>query len=248
MFLTRIPCPNETSHGADALAKSVGWWPIVGWLLGSTGGAAVVAARLVMPPEAAAVVGVAIMALLTGCLHEDAFADLCDGFGGFTPERRLEIMRDSRVGSYGVMGLVLITALRIELIASMHPLSLIFSLGAAMAVARWTAVLLLKIGKGPTDPASLAAPFSKWISWPGVLWSTGALLPLMVLGPVPSLALVGSAALIAMLGAWFFKGFTGGVTGDCAGATILFTEVVCLALLNHITVTIHIAALTSIRL
>ncbi len=129
MFLTRIPCPNETSHGADALAKSVGWWPIVGWLLGSTGGAAVVAARLVMPPEAAAVVGVAIMALLTGCLHEDAFADLCDGFGGFTPERRLEIMRDSRVGSYGVMGLVLITALRIELIASMHPLSLIFSLG-----------------------------------------------------------------------------------------------------------------------
>ncbi len=233
MFLTRFPVPSGTQHGAFALAKSVRWWPLVGWLLGMLTGLMIVAARYIMPPLAASFGGIAGAALMTGCLHEDAFADLCDGFGGWTPARRLEIMRDSRVGSYGVMGLILVTGLRASLITAMNPFALVFSCAAAMAYARWTAVLLLKIGDAPTDANSLAAPFSNSISWFDLLLGAVLLLPTMIVAPSAILELLVAAVLIATVSARFFAGFTGGITGDCAGAVILICEIIGLLLLRH---------------
>ncbi len=232
MFLTRIPCPADTQHSANTLAKSVRWWPAVGWLLGAVVGLATVAARFVMPPLAAAFTGLAVSALLTGCLHEDAFADLCDGFGGWTPVRRLEIMRDSRVGSYGVMGLILATGIRASLMAAMNPVTLVFACAAAMAFARWTAVILLKIGDAPADSNSLAAPFSNSITWREILTGAILLLPAIAAGPLLFGTLVTAALLTALVSARFFAGFTGGITGDCAGAVILLSEVIGLLLLH----------------
>lgn len=233
MFLTRFPVPAGTQHGAVALAKSVRWWPVVGWLLGMLTGLMIVAARNFMPPLAASFAGIAAAALMTGCLHEDAFADLCDGFGGWTPARRLEIMRDSRVGSYGVMGLILITGIRSSFLAAMNPSTLVFSCAAAMAFARWTAVLLLKIGDAPTDANSLAAPFSNSITWFDILLGAVLLLPIVVAGPAAIVELLAAALLIVTVSARFFAAFTGGITGDCAGAVILICEVIGLLLLSH---------------
>lgn len=110
-LLTRLPLPNHTAKGAEA-----GWaWPFVGLGLGLIGwavGFVAVAAGMADPLVAVLVVGVMIMA--TGGLHEDGLADTADGlWGGWTRERRLEIMRDSRIGSYGVIALVLVLLARV---------------------------------------------------------------------------------------------------------------------------------------
>ncbi|HZP83894.1 MAG TPA: adenosylcobinamide-GDP ribazoletransferase, partial [Chthonomonadaceae bacterium] len=117
MFLTRIPCPPWVDHAPDSLARSAVYFPVVGVLVGGLGALAYRLVACGYSPALAALAGLATTVLVTGAFHEDAFADVCDGFGGWTPERRREIMRDSRVGSFGVVGLALLLGMKVALLS-----------------------------------------------------------------------------------------------------------------------------------
>ncbi len=125
IFLTRLPIRYSRPMPVDALARA-GWtFPLVGALVGAIGaavGALALTAGLGGFPVALLVIGTTI--LLTGALHEDGLADMADGLGGGeTTEEKLEIMRDSRIGSYGVLALVFSVLLRSAFIGALPPLS-----------------------------------------------------------------------------------------------------------------------------
>jgi adenosylcobinamide-GDP ribazoletransferase len=120
MLLTRLPA-GRASDPAPAMASSVWAWPLVGAAVGALAAVAyVLATGLGLTPVMAAIVALAAGALATGGLHEDGLADVADGFGGGRdPRRKLEIMRDSRIGSYGTIALILSLGLRGSAIAAL---------------------------------------------------------------------------------------------------------------------------------
>jgi hypothetical protein len=107
-FFTRLPIWRLCQIDGDAFRHVVEWWPVVGYLTGGTMALVLWGASMVFPPFVAVLLAIIWRLLLTGALHEDGLADVCDGFGGGTDrERILSIMKDSHVGSYGIIGLVL---------------------------------------------------------------------------------------------------------------------------------------------
>ena len=121
-FLTRLPVPLPADAARpEALARAAWAFPLVGIVVGGVAGLALLAAEaLGLDPLAGSVVAVAAAVLLTGGLHEDGLADVADGFGGGHDRAgKLAIMRDSRIGSYGVLALILSVGLRVSLLASL---------------------------------------------------------------------------------------------------------------------------------
>ena len=123
-FLTRIPIPTFRKYDPQWLHQSSRYFPAVGLLIGILCAGVLWLASLLFTPLVAAVISTAFGIKLTGAFHEDGLADSCDGLGGgLTRERTLEIMKDSRLGTYGVLGLVSALLLKISLLAAM-PLSI----------------------------------------------------------------------------------------------------------------------------
>jgi len=117
MFYTRIPCPKWVDHSSDYLNKSTRYFPFIGWIVGSFCFAAYYGAAQLFPLEISVIISMAAGILITGAFHEDGFADVCDGFGGgWTRRKILDIMKDSRVGAYGVIGLILLFFLKFYLL------------------------------------------------------------------------------------------------------------------------------------
>ncbi|MDR0352924.1 MAG: adenosylcobinamide-GDP ribazoletransferase [Opitutaceae bacterium] len=113
MFFTRIPLPSLTHYEDADLQRSSTYFPLVGWLVGAVAAAVWWAGLAVWTPAVASGASLAATLLLTGAFHEDGFADMCDGFGGgHTRARILEIMRDSRIGAFGAIGLVMLLGLK----------------------------------------------------------------------------------------------------------------------------------------
>ncbi len=140
-LLTRLPLPDHAPRGA----ASAWAWPLVGAVLGGLAAAAAwLGLWLGLTPGVVAVLVLALGALLTGGLHEDGLSDTADGlFGGWTPERRLEIMKDSRVGSYGVLALVLVTLARWSALATLLAGGSLWALVAVGAVSRAPMALIM---------------------------------------------------------------------------------------------------------
>ena len=148
MLLTRLPVWSDRDGAEPNLSRSTWAYPLVGMIVGGIGaGAILVAEMLDMPDILSAVIAVAVMTLATGAFHEDGLADTADGIGGgWTKERKLEIMRDSRIGTYGTMALLISFALRIAaLIAIGDAVLTAFALMVAATVSRSGIVVLLTI-------------------------------------------------------------------------------------------------------
>jgi adenosylcobinamide-GDP ribazoletransferase len=149
-FLTRIPVPGLNALDADTvkagLAKSVIWFPLVGALVGVVTAGVLVAAVHIWPLVVAVGIALIVEARLTGAFHEDAVADFCDGFGGgHTPDRVLEIMKDSRIGSYGTLALILAVGLRAACMMALPIEIMIPAIVAAAGAGRWGAVLAMAL-------------------------------------------------------------------------------------------------------
>ena len=133
MFYTRIPCPKNIDHNPDYLNKATRYFPFIGWIVGSISFLAFYIFAQFLSVEIAVIIAIIASILTTGAFHEDGFADVCDGFGGgWTKEKILEIMKDSRVGTYAVVGLILLLGLKFSLLNALteikqnqFPLSLI---------------------------------------------------------------------------------------------------------------------------
>lgn len=229
-LLTRLPLPNHRGTGA----ASAWAWPLVGAVLGAMGAALASAALwLGITPGVTAVLVLALGAMLTGGLHEDGLSDAADGlYGGWTRERRLEIMKDSRVGSYGVLALVLVTLARWSALTAL----LVYG-------GHWSA--LVATGAVSRVPMALMMGLLPNARGEGLSHATGrpaqaTALAALGLATVIAAILVGWAVL-PMLAAALGMGVLlsvialrriGGQTGDVLGASQQLAETACLAVLS----------------
>lgn len=226
-LLTRLPVPDHAPRGA----ASAWAWPLVGAVLG--GIAAVVASMamwLGLTPGVVAVLVLALGAMLTGGLHEDGLSDTADGlFGGWTKERRLEIMKDSRVGSYGVLALVLVTLARwsaLAVVVVVNPWALV-AVGALARAPMGVLISALPNARGSGLSHATGRP-SGGVAGAGVavaavvavIFAGWAAVP-MVLGVIVTTALLARTAQRRI----------GGQTGDILGAAQQLAEAACLAVL-----------------
>lgn len=168
-FLTRLPVPGPETRAED-LSGAVGWFPVVGAFVGlATAGVFVAALRLWTAPVAAAL-AVAFGLLLTGGFHEDGFTDAADGLGGgWTKERVLEIMKDSRIGAYGAMALWCTLTLRWTALWSLE-LKALWALPLAMVWGRWSISVILRLL--PSISQGLAKEVHKGLGWWAFVLST----------------------------------------------------------------------------
>lgn len=217
-FLTALPVPRRQVGAAD-LARSLIAFPLVGLLVGALLFALDLALARLLPREPRAALLIVATIALTRALHLDGLMDCCDGlFGGFTPERRLAIMRDSRVGAFGVLGAITILLLRYGGLVALDGGWRIVGLLLPPTVGRWG--MTLAIVAFPYARATGMGLAFKEAARP---WHLGlATLAAVGIGvgvwlPWGGVALV-AAAFVALVAARFMVGRLGGLTGDCYGA------------------------------
>ena len=236
MFYTRIPCPSWSEHDPSYLEKSTRYFPLIGIIVGSVAFGAYYVSSLALPVHVAVIISMIISLLTTGAFHEDGLADVCDGFGGgWSKEKILEIMKDSRIGTYGAVGLVMILLLKLFLLIELSTEQLMFVFLAFVtshAISRLTATWMIAVfDYAREDAASKAKPIAMRISAKElVIASLTALLPLIILclffNPWFLLVLMPSPLLVWYLGS-YFRRWIGGYTGDCLGAVQQISEVFC---------------------
>lgn len=232
-FLTRIPVPPRRTVGppgpeqtgvsdeqhAAQLRGALGWFPLVGAVVGALAGGTWWLASLALPPSVAAVLAVAVAVAATGAFHEDGLADTADGlWGGWSRERRLEIMRDSRVGTYGALALVLAVLLLVSTLASLPVPIGARALVVAHLSSRYVVLPLLATlpaARQDGHGAALAAP-------PGAAAWVAATVTLLVVGGLAAgwwttIVLAAALASATAVGRLALR-LVGGVTGDVLGA------------------------------
>lgn len=222
-FLTRLPVPADPGYTPERMARAIRYFPLVGFWLGVVLAGVYGLSELVFPPVVAALLAVTAGVLLTGALYEDGLADLSDGLGGWlTRERALEIMRDSRIGSYGTLALGLVLALKVAALAGLGGAVAAAALVAAHTLSRVaTVVMTVRL---PYARKEGKAGFAR--TGPGhdgmrMVWGTGvvALVALWLaagLGATVT-ALIAASTLYIRLEAMLRRRL-GGRTGDTLGA------------------------------
>ena len=234
---SRLPVP---SHTPVRLAEAAWAVPIAGLIVALPPAACLTLATLVgASPLVAATAAVAVQIIVTGALHEDGLADCADGFwGGRTAERRLEIMRDSRVGTYGILALVLAVLAKIALLQmalAAGPLVAAAILVSAAVAARAIG-LFPAVGLPPARDDGLAVLSGRprgTAFRAALLVGLALCLPLAApIAPLGLIAALGAAILAAVGAARVAEAKIGGVTGDVLGATILICELAYLATLT----------------
>jgi adenosylcobinamide-GDP ribazoletransferase len=230
LFCTRLPIASVRAHSGADVARAAWAFPVAGAIVGLIAAAVYALARLAgMPPFPAAGLSVAATLVATGCLHEDGLADVADSFGAATRERKLEIMRDSRTGTYGACALAMSLLLRAAALAAIaDPVRAAAVLLATHMAARAGMPLFMRLvpparqdglsaGAGRPSLASAAA---------AVLLGLVALV--MGLGPAAGLCAIALLAATFAWLAWLCVRQIGGQTGDVVGALEQFGEILIL--------------------
>jgi adenosylcobinamide-GDP ribazoletransferase len=215
------------------LRASAAHFPGVGWLVGLLVAGLSALLLLGLPsggfaPLVVAAIGTAFGILLTGAFHEDGLADTVDGLGGGWDKLRiLEIMKDSRVGSYGVVATVLALLGKFTLLAALDSALVPFALLAGHAISRFCAVLLLAtMDYVREDLLAKAKPLATRLSSGAFMVALFfAMLPLLWLPAEKALLGVALAALLSLWLAAKFRRWLAGYTGDCLGATQQVAEI-----------------------
>lgn len=230
-FFTRLPVPRAVGFRPEWLQQSTRYFPLVGWVVAAVAALVYVVAARFWPPMVAVLLSTAASVWITGAFHEDGFADTCDGLGGSAPrERALEIMRDSRIGAYGAIGIGLLLALKIAAQGALLPWQLLAALGMAHAVSRWLATCLIRFmpyvrEEGKAKPLAQHMGTGEFL-----LAGCFALVPVVAslwLGLMSWQRVAGGLVLAVLAAAWLarvFKRRLGGYTGDCLGAVQQLSE------------------------
>lgn len=231
MFFTRIPCPKWVNHDAEFLRQSSKYFSLVGLIVGGIGALVFCVSALLWSAEIAILLSMVATIYTTGAFHEDGFADVCDGLGGgWTKEKILSIMKDSRLGTYGAVGLGLLLAVKFTalhaLTQSTYHIALCIIAGHSVSRSIATTLIFTLPYVRDTDD-SKAKPAAKNISLSMLLLNLAiGIVPLLFFNtPLVFLTLI-PCYLAKVFLARKFKKWLGGQTGDCAGAVQQFTEVV----------------------
>ena len=233
MFFTRLPLWRLHQPRKESYDSVVEWWPLVGWLTGGVMAAVLWWGSMVLPWTVTVLLAIVARLLLTGALHEDGLADFIDGFGGGGTDRQriLDIMKDSHIGTYGVLGLVVYIGLLFAALHSMSPQLAALTVLAADPYAKMLAGQVIQM-----MPYARTAQTAKAHTVYRRMSTTSALL----------LAVQGLLPMVIYL--WYFSDFVEwefviflpclvmyfiyrlmwsrlrGYTGDCCGALFLLTE------------------------
>jgi len=230
-FLTRLRYGPAAPTGGAAIAQGAWAFPIAGLLVGAIGALVYwLAHRLGLPPLPCAALSVAATMLVTGCLHEDGLADTIDGFGGGgTREQKLEIMRDSRTGAYGVCALVLAIILRVSALASLAtPALVVPALLAAHAAARGVLPAFMFFVPPARSSGLSAAAGQPRRESAGAAAVLGIIILGVCLGPWLGLGALLVLAIAAAVLGWLSLTQIEGQTGDVLGAVEQVAEIVVL--------------------
>ena len=240
-FLTRIPVPVLNAISAETakagLAKSVIWFPVVGGLIGVITAATLIAADHIWPRIIAVILALIVEARLTGAFHEDAVADFCDGFGGgMTPQRIHEIMKDSRIGSYGTLGMGLAVALRAALLFVLPDALILPALIGSASFGRYLAVCLMAIIPPLMQTGGLAKDvgartgIDQWLI--ASLLTLPFMVPLGLMVAPQTFAAIAAALIFALWFRRFLLQHLTGVTGDCLGFGVYVGQMLILLAAN----------------
>lgn len=241
MFYTRIPCPKNIDHHPDYLNKATRYFPLIGWIVGSISFFAFYLFSLFLSTEIAVIFALVISVLTTGAFHEDGFADVCDGFGGgWTKEKILIIMKDSAIGAYGAIGIVLLFLLKFKLLSesilifktdtpiAIFKVFLLFI--SSHALSRLAAISIIFTHEYSRDDAtSKSKPIAKNHTWKEIFGSFFfGLIPLIVFSyfHYQFLFALVPVFMTRFFLARYFQKWIDGYTGDCLGATQQVCEVV----------------------
>ncbi|MDA0172656.1 adenosylcobinamide-GDP ribazoletransferase [Solirubrobacter taibaiensis] len=221
-FLTRLPVPLPSDPDLSRAAWS---FPLVGLIVGGAAAATRAGADQILPPLPATILAIAVAILITGALHEDGLADVADAVGAHVDrQRRLEILKDPRVGAFGATALILSLALIASSVAALPTEEAVKTLIVAHVLSRWA---ILPVGL--LRPAKPGGAGGLLRVRPAVLAAAtilGAALALGVAGVAGGAIAVAAAALTAAAAALLLQRTLGGITGDGYGATAKLTEVV----------------------
>lgn len=229
-FLTRIPV--SSLYEPDSLARAVKFFPVVGLVIGACAALLNVLLAPHLPRLVSALLIVAFLALITGCLHEDGLADAADAFGGgWTREQILTILKDSRIGSYGCAALTLSLIARVTLLAALPSNQVARYLIASQVLSRWTTLPLsafLPAARtlAASDNAGQGARIAQRTSLGVVIFgSVFSFAVAAVALRMNAFAAVAGPILLTLVSGAYYKSRIGGVTGDCFGATNQLTEI-----------------------
>ena len=238
-FYTRFPVPEWIQYHPENLSPATRYFPLIGWIVGLITGIIWFLAGYLTNTSIGLLLAMTASIFSTGAFHEDGFADVCDGFGGgWTKEKILEIMKDSRVGTYGAVGLIMILALKFSLLLHLSVLFennfiiLVLLLVGAHAVSRFMPVLIIftqpyarQTQDSKAKPVAETADVTTLIT-AGIF----GMMPMLVLSFYISQPLIllsiGLLGFVTFLLSRYFKKWIGGYTGDCLGAVQQVCEVV----------------------
>ena len=238
LFLTRMPVPRLEGFEPSWLSHSARYFPVVGALVGWISLGVWWLSSLCFPPAVAVGLMICATVLLTGAFHEDGFADVCDGFGGGTTrEAVLAIMKDSRVGAYGAIGVTLMLGMKWTTLIALPTAALPVTVVGAHMVSRWCATALIwrmqYVRDNPDAKSKSLADSLGTMDWlVSGLWGAIALLPLaFLINPIADLpwwqacltVMAIAFAATILCGRYFIRRI-GGYTGDCLGAVQQISE------------------------
>ncbi len=241
MFYTRLPCPKHIDHAPDYLNKATRYFPFIGWIVGAVCFAAFYATQFLASTEIAVAIALLAGLCTTGAFHEDGLADTFDGFGGgWSREKILDIMKDSRVGTYGAVALVMSLLIKfLLLVEAMKQLNtqawylLLFCFILYHSLARASAAsITFFVAYARDDESSKSKPIAKGFTYREV-WGViiFGLLPLFYFiffqHYLFALLLLPLLYLVPRCG-FYFKKWLGGYTGDCLGAVEQMAEIIIL--------------------
>lgn len=239
-FFTRIPIPFNTAFSQENLNKCNRYLPVIGILVGGISGLVFYLSFLILPQAVAVILSMITSVLLTGAFHEDGFADVCDAFGGgWKKEKILIIMKDSRVGAYGAIGIILLLLLKFTSLnnipSNLIVISLIISHSISRFMAAWTMHSLMYVRE---DESSKSKPITKSLNRSDLIIAACVSFPPLLLFNDYRVVFITIPAFIAKK--WleiYFKKWIGGYTGDCLGTIQQVTEVVVyLSILTLLTI------------
>ncbi|MFZ2725040.1 MAG: adenosylcobinamide-GDP ribazoletransferase [Methylococcaceae bacterium] len=222
-FYTRLPISKNLDY--SQLSKASIYLPVVGYIVGSLIALVYLITTLYWSQQTAVILSFIAGILITGGFHEDGFADVCDGFGGgYSKEQILLIMKDSRLGTYGVLGLLFLILLKISLLTQLNNAIIPSLLFVAHSSSRFAPLVLMHHYNYAREQGKGSAVVFKRSIAQLLLSGSLALLPFLLLPPLCLLAIIPMLLITFYLGYYFNKHIEG-YTGDCLGAVQQINEV-----------------------
>ncbi|MFI3320821.1 MAG: adenosylcobinamide-GDP ribazoletransferase [Rikenellaceae bacterium] len=229
---SRLPAPRGVRCTPESMSQSIMFFPLVGLIVGGVGLGVYMLATTLLPHNIAIIISMVAMMLTTGAFHEDGFADFCDGFGGgYDKASILRIMKDSHIGTYGVLGLIMVLIARYTLLCEIPMQRLLWVLIVAQGASRVAPVVMVRTSQYARSEPSKSSYSKCGVTMVGVVVAMlFGLLPLALLGWQFALIYIGVMSLVFLLFRGYIYRHIEGYTGDTLGALQVIGELMFYAL------------------